>query len=84
VPPTDSRKALVVNRRAIVRLDIPASHSFTTLAEGWRIDFSAPGQLRFIGQSGANDAVDVATGDFIVALGEDYYVSRLVAAKGGA
>lgn len=84
MPPADPRKALVINRRAIVRIDIPPSHTFTTLAEGWRIDFEAAGQLRVIGQSGANDSVDVATGDFLVAVGEDYYVSRLVAAKGGA
>jgi hypothetical protein len=72
----------VINRLAITRIEIPPAHTFTTLATGWRIDFSAAGQLRIVGQTGGNDSFDVGSGDFLVAIGEDYYVSRLVAAGG--
>ena len=82
MPPVDPRKALVINRQSVARIEIPATHVFTSLAEGWRIDFSTAGQLRVVGQTGANDAFDVASGDFLIATGEDYYVSRLVAAGG--
>jgi hypothetical protein len=87
MPAQDLRRAIVVNKRAVLRIEFPSPHTLATFSNGWRIDFTGPGEVRVIGETGGHDLVAVAAGDFVIANGEEYYVSRLNGGgflKGGA
>lgn len=72
---TESRTAIYLNKRAVARLDIPTAHTMTAYSDGWRIDFGAAGRLRLLMTEGHNDNLDVAQGDYLLASGEDLYLS---------
>ncbi|MFF5973996.1 hypothetical protein ACFY7C_20950 [Streptomyces sp. NPDC012769] len=69
------RIAIYLNRRTVKRLDIPVPHTMGTHNDGWRLDFTGTGKLKLIALEGHNDFIDVKVGDFLLASGEDLFVS---------
>ena len=71
----ESRTAIYLNKRAVSRIDIPVPHVMAAYSDGFRIDFGGAGRLRLIMAEGHNDNLDVAGGDYLLASGEDLYLS---------
>ncbi|MFF8279615.1 hypothetical protein ACF05T_26430 [Streptomyces lateritius] len=70
-----ARTAIYINRRSVLRIDIPMAHSMTPHNNGWRITFDAAGRLRAVMNEGHNDFIDVKAGDFLLSSGEDFFIS---------
>ncbi|MFI8822792.1 hypothetical protein [Streptomyces sp. NPDC053431] len=69
------RTAVYMNRRSVMRIDIPMAHTMTPHNNGWRITFDAAGRLRAVMNEGHNDFIDVKAGDFLLSSGEDFFIS---------
>ncbi|MFC7266911.1 hypothetical protein [Streptomyces lutosisoli] len=74
------RTAIYINRRSVLRLEIPMAYTMTPHNDGWRITFDAPGKLRLLMNEGHNDLLDVKIGDFLLSSGEDLFLSLQQAA----
>ncbi|WP_369141874.1 hypothetical protein [Streptomyces sp. R44] len=74
-----ARTAVYINRRSVLRIDIPMAHTMTPHNNGWRITFDAAGRLRVVMNEGHNDFIDVKVNDFLLSSGEDFFLSLLAA-----
>ncbi|WP_314615974.1 hypothetical protein [Streptomyces stackebrandtii] len=70
-----ARTAIYINRRSVLRIDIPVAHTMTPHNNGWRITFDAAGRLRAVMNEGHNDFIDVKANDFLLSSGEDFFIS---------
>jgi hypothetical protein len=70
------------NRRTIVLLELPFPHEFQTRSDGWRLDVVEGGKLlaRFV--DGQQRSFDLRPGDFLLASGEELYLSIRGASRG--
>jgi hypothetical protein len=69
-----ARTAVYINRRSVLRIDIPMAHTMTPHNNGWRITFDAAGRLRVV-MNGHNDFIDIMANDFLLSSGEDFFIS---------
>lgn len=70
-----ARTAIYINRRSVLRIDIPMAHTMTPHNNGWKITFEATGKLRAVMNEGHNDFIDVKANDFLLSSGEDFFIS---------
>ncbi|MGW3445671.1 hypothetical protein [Streptomyces sp. NPDC001076] len=78
------RTAIYINRRSVLRIEIPLANTMAAHNDGWKITFDAPGKIRLIMNEGHNDLMDVKVGDFMLSSGEDIFLSlQQGAAVGG-
>jgi hypothetical protein len=69
------RTAFYINRRSVLRIEIPMAHTLTAHNDGWKITFDALGKIRLLMNEGHNDQIDVKIGDFLLSNGEDIFLS---------
>ncbi len=74
--PPPSKPAVWLNKRAITLLELPLPHGFTSDPRGWQAEFSTTGTIvaRFV--HGGEHRIDVASGDKLIASGEELYLAR--------
>ena len=74
--PSKLGSAVWMNKREVARIDFDAAHAVTRNNDGWRAGFSGDGELHVRMAGGHHDSIPVAAGDFLLASGEDFYLSR--------
>ncbi|MFJ9828933.1 hypothetical protein ACIRSU_31855 [Streptomyces sp. NPDC101160] len=77
------RTTIYINRRSVLRIEVPMANTMTAHNDGWKITFDAPGKIRLLMNEGHNDQIDVKIGDNMVSSGEDIFLSVQQAAVAG-
>ncbi|MDH6522547.1 hypothetical protein M2163_000942 [Streptomyces sp. SAI-135] len=77
------RTAIYINRRSVLRIEIPMAYTMAAHNDGWKITFDAPGKIRLLMNEGHNDQIDVKVGDYMLSSGEDMLLSLQQAAVAG-
>jgi hypothetical protein len=70
------------NRRSVVLLELPFPHEFQSRDDGWRLEVVEDGKLLATFVDGQQRSFDLRPGDFLLASGEELYLSIRGASTG--